>query len=38
MTASVQLSIKDDPTYSPEITANILLTIVKKYYGLDPPD
>lgn len=34
----VQLAIKDDPTYSPEITANLFLTIAKKYYGLDPPD
>ncbi|MFC7072838.1 hypothetical protein ACFQJ7_13825 [Halovenus rubra] len=34
----VQLSIKDDPTYSPEITANIFLTIAKNYYGLDPPN
>jgi putative transposase len=34
----VQLSIKDDPTYSPEIDANLFLTLAKKYYGLDPPD
>jgi len=34
----VQLSLDDDPTYTPEIDAHLFLTLAKQEYGLDPPD
>jgi putative transposase len=34
----VQLSLNDDPTYTPEIDAHLFLTLAKQEWGLDPPD